>query len=64
MAETSDKFNPVLCEELTGYTYFTGYEIDEDYFKAQEARFKAHTAQLRIFDTVEPVEKQTTFDFS
>ena len=43
---------------------FTGYEIDKDYFEAQEQRFKCHTAQLRIFDTVEPVEKQTTFDFS
>ena len=43
---------------------FTGYEKDKDYFEAQEQRFKCHTAQLRIFDTVEPIEKQTTFDFS
>ena len=29
---------------------FVGCEIDEDYFKAQEERFKAHTAQIRLFD--------------
>lgn len=28
---------------------FTGYEIDKDYFDAQEERFEAHTAQIRIF---------------
>lgn len=27
---------------------FVGCEIDKDYFKAQEERFKAHSAQLRI----------------
>lgn len=27
---------------------FTGYEIDKDYFDAQEKRFEAHTAQLRF----------------
>lgn len=29
---------------------FTGYEIDKDYFEAQEERFKAHTAQISLFD--------------
>ena len=28
---------------------FVGCEIDEDYFKAQEARFAAHTAQTSLF---------------
>lgn len=28
---------------------FTGYEIDPDYFKAQEERFAAHTAQMSLF---------------
>lgn len=34
---------------------FVGYEIDTDYFNAQEERFKKHTAQIRLFD---PVPKQ------
>lgn len=29
---------------------FTGYEIDKDYFEAQEERFKTHTAQITLFD--------------
>ena len=29
---------------------FVGYEIDPDYFKAQEERFKKHTAQISLFD--------------
>lgn len=28
---------------------FTGFELDEDYFKASEKRFKQHTDQLTIF---------------
>lgn len=28
---------------------FTGYEIDEDYFSAQEKRFKQHISQLTLF---------------
>lgn len=28
---------------------FTGYEIDADYFKAQEERFAAHAAQINLF---------------
>jgi site-specific DNA-methyltransferase (adenine-specific) len=32
---------------------FTGYEIDQDYFAAQEERYKKHTAQVRLFDLVE-----------
>ena len=31
-----------------GFDY-TGFEIDKNYFKAQEDRFKNHTAQLRVF---------------
>ena len=32
---------------------FVGYEIDTDYFNAQEKRFKKHTAQIRLFDLQE-----------
>lgn len=28
---------------------FVGFEIDEDYFEAQEKRFKQHTAQTKLF---------------
>ncbi len=28
---------------------FVGCEIDADYFKAQEERFKAHTSQQSLF---------------
>jgi site-specific DNA-methyltransferase (adenine-specific) len=28
---------------------FVGYEIDKDYFDAQEERFKAHTSQINLF---------------
>jgi site-specific DNA-methyltransferase (adenine-specific) len=38
---------------------FTGYEIDADYFNAQEERFNKHTAQIRLFDPApEPIEEQ------
>jgi site-specific DNA-methyltransferase (adenine-specific) len=43
---------------------FTGYEIDEDYFNAQEARFKAHTSQIRIFDEPFETEEQTRIEFN
>lgn len=29
---------------------FVGYEIDPEYFEAQEKRFKEHTAQITLFD--------------
>jgi site-specific DNA-methyltransferase (adenine-specific) len=29
--------------------YFTGYELDKEYFDLQEKRYKNHTAQLKIF---------------
>jgi len=29
---------------------FVGYEIDEDYFKAQEERFQAHISQMTFDD--------------
>jgi site-specific DNA-methyltransferase (adenine-specific) len=28
---------------------FTGYEIDKDYFDAQEKRFRQHTSQVKLF---------------
>lgn len=35
---------------------FTGYELDKDYFDAQEERFAIHTAQARLFESVpEPI---------
>lgn len=35
---------------------FTGYELDTDYFDAQEERFAIHTAQARLFESVpEPI---------
>ena len=38
---------------------FVGYEIDTDYFNAQEERFQKHTAQVRLFDLApEPIEEQ------
>ena len=36
---------------------FVGCEIDEDYFKAQEERFKAHTAQESLFAGYDEVSK-------
>lgn len=35
---------------------FTGYEIDKDYFAAQEERFKKHTAQGNLFLELERSE--------
>lgn len=39
---------------------FTGYELDEDYFNAQEARFAAHIAQPNMFAPDEPKPEQQT----
>ena len=36
---------------------FVGCEIDEDYFKAQEERFAAHTAQQSLFVDSKAVSK-------
>jgi site-specific DNA-methyltransferase (adenine-specific) len=33
---------------------FTGYEIDKDYFDAQEKRYQAHIAQTSLFDKEAP----------
>lgn len=42
---------------------FTGYELDKDYFDAQEARFADHIAQARLFDApvLETVEQNPLF---
>ena len=37
----------IACSELN--FSFTGFEIDKDYFEAQEKRFKDFTAQQRLF---------------
>lgn len=34
---------------------FTGYEIDKDYFEAQEKRFRQHTAQVKMFPPTQKV---------
>lgn len=45
---------------------FTGYELDADYFNAQEERFQNHISQARLFDapileTLETVEQSDLF---
>lgn len=42
---------------------FTGYELDKDYFEAQEKRFADHIAQARLFDApvLETVEQSNLF---
>jgi len=42
---------------------FTGYELDKDYFEAQEVRFADHIAQARLFDdpVLETVEQDILF---
>jgi len=37
---------------------FTGYELDKDYFDAQEERFKNHTAQAKLFEPEPIIETQ------
>lgn len=37
----------IACEEMK--FAFTGFEIDKDYYEAQEARFKNFTAQIRLW---------------
>lgn len=39
---------------------FVGYEIDKDYFDAQEKRFAAHISQVRIFDLPPQEPEQTS----
>lgn len=39
---------------------FTGYELDKDYFDAQEQRFANHIAQPKLFEP-QAVEQQTMF---
>ncbi len=42
---------------------FTGYELDKDYFEAQEKRFADHIAQAKLFDApvLETVEQNNLF---
>lgn len=35
---------------------FTGYELDKDYFEAQEKRFANHIAQPKLFEAPAPVQ--------
>lgn len=37
---------------------FTGYELDKDYFEAQEKRFANHVAQPKLFEAPAPVQNQ------
>jgi site-specific DNA-methyltransferase (adenine-specific) len=41
---------------------FTGYELDKDYFNAQEQRFANHIAQPKLFEAPKPV--QATFEMT
>lgn len=45
----------IACYDL-GFD-FTGYELDQDYFQAQEERFARHTAQERLFIPERKVEQ-------
>ena len=45
----------IACYDL-GFD-FTGYELDQDYFQAQEERFARHTAQERLFVPETKVEQ-------
>lgn len=51
----------IACYDL-GFD-FTGYELDKDYFEAQERRFADHIAQARLFDApiLETVEQNPLF---
>jgi len=42
---------------------FTGFELDEDYFKAGCERFEIHKAQAKLFDApmLETVEQESLF---
>ena len=57
-------FDPFLgsgTTRLVAYDFgkdFVGCEIDEDYFKAQEERFKAHSAQGNLFVSAEQMEQK------
>lgn len=42
---------------------FTGYELDKDYFTAQEERFKRHIAQPNMFAPEPIIETQEAFSF-
>jgi site-specific DNA-methyltransferase (adenine-specific) len=37
---------------------FTGYELDREYFDAQEKRFANHIAQPKLFEPISVVETQ------
>lgn len=46
----------IACHDL-GFS-FEGCEIDEDYWKAQEARYKTHAAQEQLFEPAELHQKK------
>ena len=43
---------------------FTGYELDTDYFDAQERRFADHIAQPKLFEPLPTIETQEAFSFN
>ena len=51
----------IACEKA-GLS-FVGFEIDKDYFEAQEKRFADHIAQAKLFDApvLETVEQNNLF---
>ena len=46
----NEAYNIDCLEYMRTLLDFVGCEIDPDYFKKQEKRFAAHTAQLRVVD--------------
>lgn len=51
-----------IAAHILGFD-FTGYELDKDYFEAQEKRFAIHTAQASLFtpQVVEAVAQESLF---
>ncbi len=43
---------------------FVGFELDFDYWTAQEERFARHIAQLKLFEPVAPIAAQEAFAFN
>jgi hypothetical protein len=39
----------IACQKRGLDNFFTGFEIDKDYYEAQEKRFKDFVSQLRMF---------------
>jgi len=47
----------IACYRQDGLD-FVGFEIDEDYYKAAQARIEQEQAQIRLFDLLEQEERK------